>query len=64
MSAQGNVPHDDYKSGFIVGFQSVAGTTRAIPALPAQPATRANMTPFLMGVRKGVERAGGRVDAE
>jgi hypothetical protein len=59
MSGKGNVPHDDYKSGFVVGFQAIAGTVRALPATPAQPATRANMTPFLMGVRKGIERAGG-----
>ncbi len=59
MAAQGDVPHEDYRSGFIVGFQAIAGTVRAIPAVPAQPATKANMTRFLMGVRKGIERAGG-----
>lgn len=64
MSAKGDVPHDDYRSGFVVGFQAVAGTVRAIPAIPARPATKANMTPFLMGVRKGIERAGGSVDRE
>lgn len=60
MAAQGNVPHDDYQSGFIVGYQSVKKTLRAIPAIPAQPATRASMTPFLMGVRKGIEKASGK----
>jgi hypothetical protein len=59
MAAQGDVPHNDYRSGFQVGYQAIVGTTRAIPAIPAQPATKANMTPFLMGVRKGIERAGG-----
>jgi len=58
MAGKGNVPHDDYRSGFIVGFQAIAGTVRAMPAIPAQPATGANMTPFLTGVRKGIERAG------
>lgn len=53
-----NIPQDDYRAGFRVGWQAVVGTSRAIPALPAQPATRAGMTPFLMGVRKGMERAG------
>lgn len=62
MAAQGNVPHDDYQSGFIFGFQAIAGTMRALPALPAQPATRGNMTPFLIGVRKGIERAGIELD--
>jgi len=59
MSAQGNVPHDDYRSGFIVGFQAVRGTSVMIPMVPMQPTTKMNMTPFLMGVRKGIEKAGG-----
>jgi hypothetical protein len=58
MTAKGDVPHDDFKSGFLVGFQAIRGTTVATPAVPAKPATKANMTPFLMGVRKGIERAG------
>jgi hypothetical protein len=62
MAAKGNVPHDDYKSGFIVGFQAIAGTRRIVPILPIQPATRIGMTPFLMGVRKGIERAGGKLE--
>ncbi|MGH6802742.1 MAG: hypothetical protein ACREC3_05160 [Methyloceanibacter sp.] len=62
MEAKGNVPHDDYKSGFIVGFQAVAGTTRIVPILPVQPVTRVGMTPFLMGVRKGIERAGVKIE--
>jgi hypothetical protein len=64
VAAQGNVPHDDYRSGFIAGFQALAGTSRAIPATPAQPATRAGMTPSLMGVRKGIQRAGGSFERE
>jgi hypothetical protein len=59
MAAQGNVPHDDYKSGFIAGFQALAGTTKVIPVIPVQPVTKVGYTPFLMGIRKGVERAGG-----
>ncbi len=62
MAAKGDVPHDDYKSGYIVGFQAIKGVAPAIPATPAQPATRANMTPFLMGVRKGLKRAGVKLD--
>jgi hypothetical protein len=61
MAAQGDVNNDDYRSGFIVGFQAIVGTARAIPAIPAQPATRAGMTPFLMGVREGVRRAGVKI---
>jgi hypothetical protein len=59
MTAKGDVPHDDYRSGFIVGYQAVVGTVRAVPAVPAQTATIANYTPFLMGVRAGVKAAGG-----
>jgi hypothetical protein len=27
MSAKGDVPHDDFRSGFIAGFQSIVGRT-------------------------------------
>jgi hypothetical protein len=71
MAAQGDIPHDDYRAGFIVGFQAIAGTGRTVPNIPAQPTTKTlwhtlaptshgrTMTPFLMGVRRGIERAGG-----
>ncbi len=58
MAAKGDVPHDDFRSGFVVGFQAIRGTSSAIPAIPAKPATNGNMTPFLMGVRAGLEKAG------
>jgi len=61
MAAQGDVPHDDYHSGFLVGFQAVAGTLPNVPVTPAQPVTTVNYTPFLMGVREGVKAAGGSV---
>ncbi len=57
-----DVPHNDYAAGFKAGFQAIVGTARAIPALPAMPGVRAGMTPFLMGVRKGLERAGIKFD--
>ena len=60
MVEQGNVPHDDYRSGFIAGFQAIAGTTRTIPPIIRQPTTPTcgNLTPFLMGIRRGIQRAG------
>ena len=58
MAAKGNVPHDDFKSGFQVGYQAIMGTRRIVPIPPVKPITRTGMTPFLMGVRKGLERAG------
>jgi hypothetical protein len=60
-AAKGNVPHDDYFSGFEVGFQAVAGTLPLLPVTPARPVTLLNYTPFLMGVREGVRAAGGNV---
>ena len=59
MVASPNLPHNDFKEVFIAGYQAVRGTQVAIPAIPAQPATRANQTPFLMGIRRGIERATG-----
>ncbi|MER8938717.1 hypothetical protein NKH82_04315 [Mesorhizobium sp. M0915] len=64
MAAQGEVPHDDYKSGFIAGYQSVRKVMVAVPGIPAQPGTLGGLTPFLMGVRKGIEKATGKSWAE
>jgi hypothetical protein len=63
MTEQGGVPHDDFRSGFIAGFQAIAGTTLTIPPVPAQPVMRSNFTPFLMGIRKGIQRAGIDLDS-
>lgn len=49
---------DDYKAGFEAGYRAIRGTNAMLPMLPMQPMTKMNMTPFLMGVRKGLERAG------
>ncbi|TBA63928.1 hypothetical protein [Rhizobium ruizarguesonis] len=46
-----------YSDGFAVGYRAIKGTTVALPGLPGQPGTRGNSTPFLMGVRKGIEKA-------
>ncbi len=61
IAAKGEVPHDDYRSGFQIGYQAVRGTAVAVPAIPARPATIAGCTPFLMGVRAGIKAAGGTV---
>ncbi|MGJ5075516.1 hypothetical protein [Bradyrhizobium oligotrophicum] len=57
-----HIDQDDYAAGFEAGYRAIKGNSAALPALPAQPATRARMTPFLMGIRKGLEKAG--VDVE
>jgi len=59
-----SVPHDDFRAGFEAGYRAIRGKSVALPAPPAAPATRANMTPFLMGVRRGLERAGISLDRD
>ena len=49
-----------FRDGFEIGFRSIRGTAAAMPGLPGQPGTRGNMTPFLMGIRKGIERGLGK----
>lgn len=46
----------DYREGFIQGFRAVRGSAAALPAVPAQPATRVGRTPFQMGIIRGIER--------
>lgn len=52
------IPHNDFSEGFIVGYQTVRGTTAGIPGTPGTPGTPGNLTPFLMGVRAGLRAAG------
>lgn len=54
MAAKGNVPHDDFKSGFQVGYQAVMGIRRIVPVPPIKPITKIGMTPFLMGPTESV----------
>ena len=49
-----------FRDGFEVGYRSIRGTSAGTPGVPGQPGTRGNMTPFLMGVRKGIERGLGK----
>ena len=58
----GKVPHDNFRAGFIVGYQAVKGTEAPTPGIPVQPGTPGNMTPFLVGVRRGLEEAGVKLD--
>jgi hypothetical protein len=50
------IDDSDYREGFIQGFRAVAGGSAALPATPARPATKAGMTPFQMGIRKGIKK--------
>lgn len=49
-----------FRDGFEIGFRSIRGMSAGMPGLPGQPGTKGNMTPFLMGVRKGIERGLGK----
>jgi hypothetical protein len=53
------IDDSDYREGFIQGFRAVRGRAAALPAIPAQPTTRAGRTPFQMGIIRGVERGKG-----
>ncbi len=51
---------ESYEAGFEAGYRAFRGTMAMLPMTPMEPMTRMNMTPFLMGVRKGIERATGK----
>jgi len=53
-----DIPQDDFRAGFEAGYRAIKGTAVGMPGLPGQPGTHGNKTPFLMGIRKGLERAG------
>ena len=53
-----NVPHDDFREGFIIGWQTVKGTNAGIPGTPGRPGTPGGSTPFLEGVKAGLRAAG------
>lgn len=53
-----DIAPDDFAAGFEVGYRAIKGTSVGLPGIPGQPGTRSNMTAFLMGIRKGLERAG------
>jgi hypothetical protein len=53
-----NVPHDSFREGFAVGYQLIMGVAAAVPAAPAGFAPYADTTPFLDGIKAGIEAAG------
>lgn len=53
-----NVPHHDFREGFIVGWQAIRGTSAGVPGIPGQPGTPGGSTPFLEGVKAGLRSAG------
>lgn len=63
MPYQTDVPHADYHAGFFVGFKAAKGDDARLPLAPLPPrVTTLGLTPFLMGVRDGLEQAGVELD--
>ena len=54
-----NLPHNDYASGYRVGWEAVNGDTGPAPMLmPLPPAIPVlGFSPFILGVRDGVAAA-------
>lgn len=53
---------DEYRKGFEAGYRAVKGTyVPMVPIWPEVP-TWPNMTPFLMGLRRGLKCAGVDLD--
>lgn len=63
-TASDRIPHNDFAEGFKVGFQAVQGTANTIPGIPEEPDAPSNLTPFLMGVRLGIQAAMGTLTTQ
>jgi len=55
---QSNIPHNDFRAGFTVGWQLVHGIHSGVPGVPGEPGTPGNSTPFLEGIKAGLQTAG------
>jgi len=53
------MPGDTFRDGFIEGFKMMRGSSVAVPACPAAPATPSGQTAFRMGLARGIEAGGG-----
>lgn len=57
--AYSDLPHDEFTTGFDVGFKAMMGEAEPMPLRPAPPRLkRQGMTMFLEGVFAGIEAAG------
>ena len=57
-----NTDQHDFAAGFEAGYRAIKGTAAPLPVLSGYPSTRGNTTPFLLGVRRGLETAGLKID--
>lgn len=56
--ASDKIPHNDFREGFIVGYQAVLGTNAGMPGTPGQPRIPGGSTSLLQGVKAGLRAAG------
>jgi hypothetical protein len=56
-----NLPHENFREGFIVGFQLIHGLKVTVPSAPVSGTPPAGMSPFLMGLKSGIRAAGGEI---
>ena len=56
-----NIPHDDFREGFIVGFQLILGTNVGVRGAPGGPGVHGATSRFLVGVKAGIRAAGGEI---
>jgi len=59
MGYKTDVPHNDFAAGFEAGFKAIKGDQATLPLSPLPPQVAVfGLTPFLLGVREGLEHAG------
>lgn len=56
-----NIPDDDFDAGYFVGWQLVYGTLAPKPLTTIAPLTPLGSTPFLEGIKAGIEAAGAEI---
>lgn len=55
------IPHDNFREGFIVGYQLIRGVNVGIPGAPGGPGAHGGTSRFLLGVKAGIRAAGGDI---
>lgn len=58
------IPHDDFREGFVVGYQIIKGIAVGVPGAPGAPAPHGNTTSFLEGIKEGIKAAGGSLNIQ
>jgi hypothetical protein len=58
-----NIPHENFREGFIVGFQLIHGlkVTVTEQIVPTHLDAPTGISPFLLGVKAGIRAAGGEI---